>query len=289
MSLRRSLLRHTNVLASQRRALWSWLLSPAALALTLWGGLCLASAQPASTDADPILVTFHRANAQYREERYDEAAERYQSLLARGVENGVLYYNLGNARLKSGHTGEALWAYLRAQALMPRDADLRANLTHAQTLLPHAQGISITTPHLVRWLTWNGQCSTHELSLLVCILLWLVAGSWILSMWITPARPMLRPIASLMNLLASAVLIALITQTIWVDNIQKAIAIRQNVEVRFAPQDAGTVHFTLPEGAVVRVLNEEAGWVQIQRVDGRAGWVTRDTLMPFMRQPVREL
>jgi SH3-like domain-containing protein len=42
---------------------------------------------------------------------------------------------------------------------------------------------------------------------------------------------------------------------------------------RFEPADDGTVHFSLPQGATVRVTEEREGWLQIARCDGRRGWV----------------
>jgi SH3-like domain-containing protein len=42
---------------------------------------------------------------------------------------------------------------------------------------------------------------------------------------------------------------------------------------RFEPAANGTVHFTLKEGARVRVLDTRASWLQIARCDGRRGWI----------------
>ena len=52
-------------------------------------------------------------------------------MIGSGYVNGHLYYNLGNAYLRSGQLGRAILNYKRAQILIPRDADLNFNLRYA--------------------------------------------------------------------------------------------------------------------------------------------------------------
>jgi SH3-like domain-containing protein len=47
---------------------------------------------------------------------------------------------------------------------------------------------------------------------------------------------------------------------------------------RFEPAENGTLHFTLKEGSLVRVLEARAGWVQVARCDGRRGWVEQQAV-----------
>ena len=74
---------------------------------------------------------FYQANNLYEEGRYEEAAVAYRQLLEQGYESGNLYFNLGNTYFKMGRTGWAVLYYEKAKRLIPRDADLRANLGYA--------------------------------------------------------------------------------------------------------------------------------------------------------------
>ena len=47
------------------------------------------------------------------------------------MQDGRLYYNLGNACFKSGKLGEAILWYERARRLLPHDEDIEANLRFA--------------------------------------------------------------------------------------------------------------------------------------------------------------
>jgi tetratricopeptide (TPR) repeat protein len=64
---------------------------------------------------------------------YRQSAEAYESLIADGVRNGKIYYNLGNAYYRLGDIGRAVLAYRRAREYEPRDAQLQANLRSARS------------------------------------------------------------------------------------------------------------------------------------------------------------
>ena len=221
---------------------------------------------------------FQRANELYRQGRFVEAVDGYQAILARDVENGALYYNLGNALLKSGRKSEALWAYLKAKPLLPRDADLAANLDYAQSLLSSGVASSIAVPRLARWLTLNQRCGTWELAWWMSGLLWLTAILWGIFSWLPVVRRMVRPLAWLASVAVGFSLLALVAQTVWIDSLPRAVVIREVADAKFAPQAGGTTHFTLPEGALVRLLGREFGWAQVKRADGRIGWMPGDAL-----------
>ncbi len=99
-------------------------------------GVKLASAQSAdSQSADTRsadIDTFTIANNLYVVGNYQEAANLYQQLIEQGYSDGRLYYNLANAQFQLDNIGEAILNYRRAQLLLPRDSDVRENLTVAR-------------------------------------------------------------------------------------------------------------------------------------------------------------
>ena len=244
-----------------------------------WAGLSTCCAAAILTPA--VREAFDRANVHYRQERYAEALEGYRGLLAGGIENGTLYYNLGNALLKTGRKGEALWAYLSARRFLPRDGDLRANLEYTRSLLSEAEPASVQAPRVADWLTANQQFSTRELAEAASALLWVASLCWIISGWVRWVRGALRPAAWTAFGCAAVVGVALVSQTLWVDAVPRAVAVADRAEAKFSPSDTGTTHFTLPEGAVVRALQSQGGWVQVRRRDGRTGWVAQAAVRPL--------
>ena len=241
----------------------------AGLILTVGGGALAWSAEPEGSTGS----AFQRANELYRRARCAEAASGYRAMLNTGTESGALYYNLGNALLKSGRTGEARWAYLNATRLLPRDPDVAANLAYATSLLEAGAGASFQPPRWVRWVTLGGRFSARELSGWLGWALWLFAVAWIGAAWIPGLRSTARPLVWIGGSLIAILAASLVTQTVWIDRVPRAVVIRDETEAKFAPQEIGTTHFTLSEGTVLRVLGREHGWVQVKRIDGRAGWV----------------
>ena len=242
-----------------------------------------ANAQERAGDAASWLRPFQRANAHYRQGRYDEAAAGYRAMIAGGGDGGPVYYNLGNALMKQGRLGEALWAYECARRWIPRDPDLRANLAYAQSLLSAGVSASVRMPRLIRWATWHGVWSLRELAWGTVGLVWPAAILWMLVGWVPRARRALGWCAGFVTLLGVAACSALLLQTWWEDQ-PRALTISRGVQVRFAPQGSGTVHFTLPEGTLVRVVSHKSGWAQIQRADGKAGWVEAEAIKPVWGQ-----
>lgn len=60
---------------------------------------------------------------------YEKATLRLEQIIRDGgVENGKLYYNLGNVWFQRGDLGRAILNYLRAEQYMPNNVDLQQNL-----------------------------------------------------------------------------------------------------------------------------------------------------------------
>src|SRR5205823_5530071 len=99
--------------------------------------------------ADAAPAAFEAANRFYFEGKFSEAATTYGILEQSGQKSAALYFNWGNALFKSGQIGRAIAAYRRAEALTPRDPDLRANLQFARN---QRQGPALSSRKSQEWL-----------------------------------------------------------------------------------------------------------------------------------------
>lgn len=77
-------------------------------------------------------ATKEAADKLYDSEKYEEAAEYYESLIANCGVAPELYYNLGNCYYKLADIPHAILNYERALLLDPGDADIRENLAIAR-------------------------------------------------------------------------------------------------------------------------------------------------------------
>ncbi len=67
---------------------------------------------------------------------YAKAAQTLESILDSGLQNGAVYYNLGNAYYRCGQFGRAILNYRKAIPFLPRNPYLHANLRQAIAASP---------------------------------------------------------------------------------------------------------------------------------------------------------
>ena len=84
----------------------------------------------AAFDAGNRLMSTDPAAAQAE---YEKATLRLEQIIREGgVENGKLYYNLGNVWFQRGDLGRAIVNYLRAAQYMPNNINLQQNLAYVR-------------------------------------------------------------------------------------------------------------------------------------------------------------
>jgi tetratricopeptide (TPR) repeat protein len=223
---------------------------------------------------------FRRAESLYQEERYLEAAEAYESIRELGIEDGVLYYNLGNAYFKAGRLGLAVLNYERAQKLLPADEDVRANLAFASELVSEAVE-PLPLPLLVSWaVDLYRSTSTNALARLLS-LSFLVAGISV-SLLLSERWSGLRN-AALATLIVTGVL-ALASGTSLAFKLSaesgrvEAVVVSENAYVRSGPGETSPRLAEIHEGLKVRVLGAREGWLQVSLANGITGWIPAEQL-----------
>ena len=76
----------------------------------------------------PLQAEFDAANQLYDQEKFSEAKQEYEKLIASGEQTANLFYNLGNAFFRLGAPGLAALNYERALALDPDHPEAALNL-----------------------------------------------------------------------------------------------------------------------------------------------------------------
>ncbi len=238
--------------------------------------LCWAPCLAATAQTTPQ-TAFFRANTLYTQGQYAEAVEVYEAVLQSGLVSGNLYFNLGNSYFKAGQVGRAILNYERARRFLPSDPDLEANLRFAHSLtgaevcqsplwqrLVFPLSHRVTTDQLV-WLT--SAAYTLLFGVFAACRLWPRRPQWLLSVgW---------------GVTAGLVVITLsLVQQLRTSDWQRYAVVleKEDTPVRFEPAVSGTIHFSVPQGTRVRVLDVREGWWQVARCDGRRGWIEKDVL-----------
>jgi tetratricopeptide (TPR) repeat protein len=223
------------------------------------------------------LTAFFQGNTAYQQGAYDVAARSYQQVVDAGLESGPLYFNLGNAHFKNGRLGRAILNYERAERILPRDPDVRVNLSYALEL---AHEEVPPQPFWQRLLfPFASRATTGQLATLASILWFALWGLLALRLVLPASRVVVGRAAwgVLAALLILGGSLAFRVQTV---ELRRAAVVVEAGEtaVRFEPSENGTEHFRVHEGALLEVTDERNEWFQVRRRDGRRGWIPAGVL-----------
>lgn len=243
----------------------------ALVAMSLWG------LRPARAETPEEV--FNRGNEAYEEERYEEAARAYESLLKYRIQDARVEYNLGNALFRLGHLGLAILHYERARRLDPTDMDIRDNLAFARSMCfdlvePPA------TPAPIRWLhRLQDRLGPDRQAIVGLLLLWCCAGviGWSAA---KPGRFRARH-GWIVAALCAAILATGLSWSVTYDRLEGrtlAVVLSHTTEVLAGPGEGNPTLFTIHEGLTVevRVVREE--WVQVSLPNRLNGWVPAESV-----------
>lgn len=229
---------------------------------------------PAAPPAN-LTSLYAEAGDLYQAGKYEEAVRLYQQIVDRGIENGAVFYNLGNAYFQLGQLGRAIVNYHRALRYLPRDEDVATNLAYAQSLRQD----EVERPDTLGWgqrlfgfterLTLNecGYCLSAAYFL--CLTFLLVGLFWTADSGRTVVRYGLR-----VSVLAG---LYLGTAFAWKSVAQardaRAVVVVKEVAVRNGPGQHAKVMFRVHDGTEMVLQERRAGWVRVALTPEQTGWV----------------
>ena len=229
----------------------------------------LATPSTVATDPGELFVT---AGTAYEAGEHEQAVELYEALLAQGVENGTVHYNLGNAYLRNGELGRAIAAYRRSETFQPRNEDLLANPAFARKTAKDAIQPPRPRALVATLFFWHYQLSRSELVwtvLVVNLALW----SILIMRLYRRASEALRWTFFGLLLLLLATGGSLAVHTLLPTQI--AVVVPQEVDALTGPTADALVRFKLHAGSEVRVKDQRDDWLRIALPDGQQGWIDR--------------
>lgn len=241
------------------------------LAGTFW--LSLGAAPKAAAQSQDALI--HQAEEAFAVKRYPEAIQAYERLAEQAPADPAVLYNLGTAYAQSGQRGMAIWRYLQALEIAPRDRETWQNL---QILAPKiAEQMAVTPIPPVDWLyqhftgdEWAAMAGgTTALALLLLALYYWRGG-----------RGLTR--APLRGLILSLLGLAVLTWPFAVlhfyheDTTWRGVVVGEKTSARAGPSENQTETDKLPVGTILRIEDDStSGWLKFSYAGGRMGFVER--------------
>lgn len=222
---------------------------------------------------------FYRANAYYAERDYQKASDAFNTISDAGLENGALYYNIGNCYFKMGKLGYAILFYEKAARLMPQDGDLKSNLSYARQQLgyPDTGFGSINMVSRIIKIPYRGlNLNAVSILTLAMYLIIIAMAAFLIS------KPFLWKRLGLVFIITCAVFLSNLSAfgLRYYDEeiLRQGIVVQKEAECKYEPIDKSTIYYKLQEGNDVFVLATRDGWRQVRRLDGKIAWVKREAV-----------
>jgi tetratricopeptide (TPR) repeat protein len=209
---------------------------------------------------------------------FHAAADRYEALQRRGIENPGLCSNLGKAALLAGDLPRAIRAYRRGLRLDPDDRSLLDDLAYARDQVQYPAN-TVTRPPADPWPSWLPR-PADDVLLAVALAFYGVA-CLAATGWRMDGRSSLRKLGVI------AMALALVSGLRWGLRRWEALEQTQHPVVVMAaeatPLRTGNGlsypgHKGLPSvsrGMEARLQFARGGWLQIEFPGGEVGWVQR--------------
>ncbi len=223
-----------------------------------------------------------RQEADKARPHFREAASDFDALRRRGVQNALLYRNLGHAYLLAGDLPRAILSYQRGRRLAPNDFALRQSLTEARERVVYPASGSLGRPHddsrppwlpipRAEWLLFGAS---------VCYVLACVA----LTRWLMVRRIRVLGVALFCVMLAMGLagwLLLRIQEEQEREEHPLVVIAQDGVLLRRGNGPAFPPRYNLPvnRGVEARRLFERDGWVQIELSGGEIGWVPHEAVL----------
>jgi tetratricopeptide (TPR) repeat protein len=222
---------------------------------------------------------FFEANRAYKNDQFQEAADGYRKLIENGIENGHIYYNLGNAYYRLGDLGKAILFFERARLLIPRDDDLIFNLSHARNQAVDAVG-DVQTFSLADFLGLDS-VNLYEAFLVFAIInlfFFFILGT---RLYKKTEWSFYLSIFLVIVIGIGGCALALKWYKVTTDN--RAVVLSDEVEVRAGPDSGDTTLFKIHEGTIVHHERSEGEWVLLHLSKDKRGWVSSKQLERIVR------
>lgn len=221
------------------------------------------------------------ADSLYRQEKYEEAAKMYESILSKQGEAADIYYNLGNCYYKTDNIPYAIVNYERALLLDPSDDDIRTNLEFARSKTTD----KVTPVSEMFFITWwknitNSMSYTSWTILAIISFLLMLAGI-LAYMFLHNITTRKVGAYGAIVLLIFTILANLFAYSQYQRLTQRntAIVIAPAANVKSSPNESSTDLFIVHEGSKVEILDSSMqGWREVKFEEGKQGWLPTNTL-----------
>ena len=237
---------------------------------------------------------FHEANSlavkdpDAAADLYRRAIMRYQRIIRDGgIQNGKLYYNIGNAYFRMKDLGRAILNYRRAAEFIPHDSNLQQNLAYARSRCRDQIEIPEKQKILKTLFFWHYDLTFRMRRLLFGVFFvtfWLFAGGRLLV-----RRSSLTWAVGITGLLSLMFLASTLVEAMHRRTENPAVIIAEEVTARKGDSESYEQSFKEPlhAGTECSVLEKRGRWVHVSLMDARRCWLPANSVEEVVQRFTR--
>lgn len=207
-------------------------------------------------------------------ELYQKAVIRFERIVREGaIENGKLYYNIGNSYFRMKDIGRAVLNYRRAEQYIPNDPNLHQNLEYARRRRVDSIEEQQKTRVLKTLFFWHYDVSTRARALIFTgsfALLWCCA---IVRLYVR--RAALGWAIGLLGAVSLLLLGSLTAEMMHLKTVNPGVILAAEVVARKGDSDTYEPSFkeALHAGSEFILVEDRGEWYHVELTDGRRCWV----------------
>ncbi|MCG8557080.1 MAG: SH3 domain-containing protein [Proteobacteria bacterium] len=231
--------------------------------------------------AQSLQSLFAGANQAYFRGDHKTALARYERLIAAGVRDADVYFNLATIHAKAGSYGRAILFFERSMRLGPGDEQAERGLAASHAALGRRRAESAgeatvrTRPSMGTAMVRPVSENSLALSVLVLeVAFFAVLAALGITRRETP-RVALGVAAPLLGLCLLVSALGLATKADAWSQGRRAVVLREQAEVREGPDPRAQARARVPEGRYVRVVERDNGFVRVRMPGEIEGWMKR--------------
>ncbi|MDY6914935.1 MAG: tetratricopeptide repeat protein [Candidatus Cloacimonadota bacterium] len=241
-----------------------------------------------------IVITIFAANRKqeilqqavekYENQHFKEALQLFQKLENENIVNSKLYFNIGNTHYRLGNLGNAILYYKKALKVKPNFQEAQENLKFALSQTTDKQVLE--SENFLSAL-WENILSRISLNLLAILsILFFACIIFLINLMIIRFRKREKTLPTFFTL----VLILLLLLSLFLSFVKWKRYISKNEAVLLADSAIGysgpnkefTRVFTIHEGMIFKIEQQEEGWSLIRLANGMGGWIKNDTFKKIL-------
>ena len=221
------------------------------------------------------------ANKLYAAGNYEKSIEIFEQLVNQGVNDSVIFYNLGNAYYAYGDIGRAVANYNRAAQLDPRDTDIRANLELARSQIaePFVEDdsgfLGVLSGITSGWLNLNETA-------IIALALWFLAGLLLIglrSVGDQEHKAGLRYAIYVVIVVLFVTGLSLVSRLYDEQSSPEGVVIVPTIAVSSEPGNEYVTQYHLSSGAEVRISETNGEWARLSTPgDAIQSWIPLETV-----------